>query len=45
MLKFVLGFALGYWTAFNKDTVKTYWDQLKTWISDKKTNKVENENA
>lgn len=44
MLKFILGFILGYWIAFNKETVITYWNKLKQYIISKKNKNNTNEN-
>jgi hypothetical protein len=45
MLKLIIGFILGYWVAFNKDTVKEYYDKLVAFIKEKynaiKENKTE----
>lgn len=44
MLKFILGFILGYWVAFNKETIITYWNKLKEYIISKKNKNNTNEN-
>jgi hypothetical protein len=45
MLKLIIGFVLGYWVAFNKDTAKEYCDKLVVYIKEKynaiKKNKME----
>ena len=40
MLNFIIGFALGYWVAFNKETVIKYWNQFTEWLKSK--NKTDN---
>lgn len=44
MLNFIIGFALGYWVAFNKETIITYWNKLKEYIISKKNKNNTNEN-
>lgn len=45
MLKFILGFVLGYWVAFNKETVIAYYNKLKEYIVSKKNINNDNENS
>lgn len=41
MLKFVLGFILGYWLAYNYDTVKTYSIKIFDYIKSLMKNKTQ----
>lgn len=48
MLKLIIGFILGYWVAYNKETVKEYFNICVNWIKEKckaikeKNNKKDN---
>ena len=35
MLKLIIGFALGYWVALNKEKAQEYWNKLIIYISEK----------
>ena len=35
MLNLVIGFCVGYWVAYNKDTVKEYVNKAIAWIKEK----------
>lgn len=39
MVKFLLGFILGYWVASNKETVIKYWEKFKEML---KTKNIDN---
>ena len=35
MLKIIIGFALGYWVALNKEKAREYWNKFTNYISEK----------
>ena len=45
MLKFILGFCLGYWVAFNKDVVKEYINKGIEWIKSLKKTEENDDKA